>query len=152
MVKKHLDALPIKEGVDFTTFDNGELIVFGFKIGEKDKEAFDELHFALHSDKLPLLIAKLQELGALAEEQKSKNPLRAGTNFGYAYKLEKAAIGASGKRQGEHILEIESRSSSGGSSKYRVRSDRTGLENLCDLIRKYLDDPGSRDPKATHSH
>lgn len=149
---KHLNALPIQSGIDFSTYDNGELIVFGFKIGEKNKEAFQEVHFVVHSDVLPLLIAKFQEIGAHSDELKAKNPLRAGSNFGYAYRLEKAAIGPSGKRQGEHILEVESRSSGGGTSKYRLRTDRAGLENLCDLIRQYLDGPDSQNPKAGQPH
>lgn len=149
---KNLNALPIQSGVDFTTFNNGELIVFGFKIGEKDKEAFQELHFALHSDMLPLLIAKFQEVGEQSNELKAKNPLRAGSNFGYAFRLEKAAIGPSGKYQGEHILEVESRSSAGSTSKYRLRADRAGFENLCILIRQYLDGPDSQNPKLTPSH
>jgi len=143
---KHLNALPIQSGVDFSTFENGELIAFGFKIGEKDKEPFQEIHFVLHSDFLPLLVAKFQEIGERSNELKAKNPLRVGTNFGYAYKLEKGAIGPSGKHQGEHIIEFESRSSGGGTSKYRLRADRAGLENLLGLIRDYLDSPASRNP------
>ena len=126
---------------------------FGFKIGEKNKEAFQELHFALHSDKLPLLIAKFQEIGERSDELKAKNPLRAmGGSSGYAYTLEKTAIGPSGKHQGEHILEFESRSSGGGTSKYRLRTNRAGLENLCALIRQYLDGQDSQNPQSAQSH
>lgn len=149
MAQKHLNTLPIQSCIDFTTFNKGELIVFGFKIGEKDKEAFQELHFVLQSDMLPLLIAKFQELGTQSYELKSKNPLHAaGGSFGYAYKLEKGAIGPAGKNRGEHIIEFEARSSGGGTSKYRLRADRAGLENLRDLIQNYLDSPESRGPRS----
>ncbi len=150
---QNIEAHPIQSLIDFSTHNQGELISFGFRLGEKGAEPFQDIHFALHSDMLPLFIAKFQEVGTASDILKSQNPLRTtGGSAGYAYRLVKGAIGPSSKVSGEHILEVETHSQSGAGSKYRLRADRAGLESLCDLIRQYLDGPSSRNQALVQPH